>query len=306
LLAAKKFLQVRIFSILFLFIFSFISFSPNYIAGASDLVDVDTKYSRVWIYPSQIRESKRDVLNLVTDPFSVQSSMFLDGDDELVHRYAKYYNLADYFNPDIRNALMLGGAAYSYPRDFLSKHKESKLTVVEIDEGMTKLAKKYFRLQDDPNLKIVHTDGRFFLNNNQEQFDAIFVDAFTSRLSIPHQLTTKEAVELFYSSLTKDGIMMINLISAIDGDKGKFLKAEYATYKSVFPYLYLFVADNREVDSVHNLILVVSKKELNLNSDNSLINEYLDTEWKGEIKTDMQILTDDYAPVDYYIKNLVQ
>jgi hypothetical protein len=36
-------------------------------------------------------------------------------------------------------------------------------------------------------------------------------------------------------------------------------------------------------------------------SDNKELNSYLDHLWKGEIKTDMPVLTDDFAPVDRYL-----
>jgi hypothetical protein len=87
--------------------------------------------------------------------------MFLDVDSDLVYPYSKYYRLADFFNPHIKNALMIGGGAYSYPKDFLKKHPEARLDVVEIDPGVTALAQQYFNLKPSAQLHIYHEDGRF-------------------------------------------------------------------------------------------------------------------------------------------------
>ena len=68
---------------------------------------------------------------------------------------------------------------------------------MEIDPGLTKLAKQYFNLTDNPRLTIFHEDGRTFLNRCEKKYDAVFMDAYKSMLTIPYQLTTREAVRRF-------------------------------------------------------------------------------------------------------------
>lgn len=295
-------------AVLFLYLVcALIPLSFNATAHADDMIDIDTKYSRIWLYPSKAPDVARPVLRLTTDPFSIQSAMFLDNDDDLVFRYLKFYRLAEHFNPGIKNALMLGGAAYSYPKDFLKHYPKGEITVVEIDPGMTEIARQYFNLPNDPRLKIVHKDGRVFLNNNEKLFDAIYIDAFTSRLSIPYQLTTKEAVESMYESLSDGGVVITNLASSLEGEKSKFLRAELATYKEVFDQVYIFTVDKTTPTSVQNLILISLKsKEIpEFESDNKGFNDLLGSLWTKEIKTDLPVLTDEYAPVDHYVKDLI-
>lgn len=302
----EKFTRVRwVFATLLILGLAF-SFWQSAKANPNVFVDVDTPYNRVWVLPGAQQE-RRTVLTLKTDPFSTQSGMFLDKDDDLAFRYSRYYRLADFFNPNIKRALVVGGAAYSYPKDFLKKHSTANLDVVEIDSGMTKLAKKYFNLKDDERLKIYHQDGRVFLNQNEKKYDAIYMDAFTSHLSVPYQLMTREAVGKIYDSLSEDGVVMINIISAIDGEKGQILQAEYATYKEFFPQIYLFRVYNTDPARSQNLILVGLKKkwEGGLRADSAELKGYLDMEWRRAIPTDAPILTDDYAPVDYYAMKLI-
>jgi spermidine synthase len=80
---------------------------------------------------------------------------------------------------------MIGGSGYAYPKDYLMRHPEASIDVVEIDPGLTRLAKKYFNLPDDPRLNIIHDDGRIFLNRTKNRYDAVFMDAYKSLITIP-------------------------------------------------------------------------------------------------------------------------
>jgi spermidine synthase len=277
-------------------------------ADASQLIDVDSQYNRIWIYPTTDAETKRPVRQLSTDPYGIQSGMFLDSDNELVFSYSKYYRLADAIVPSINQALMIGGAAYSYPKDFLRNHDKAKIDVVEIDPKMTELAKKYFNLKDDPRLVTYNEDARVFLNDNKKKYDAVYIDAFNSHLSIPYQLTTKEAVQEIYSSLNDNGAVIVNIISAFQGDKAKFLRAELATYRSIFPQVYLLRVDNTDAYQVQNVMLVAVKSPgiVNFHSDNAELYSLLQMVYDTPIANDLPILTDNYAPVDYYTMNLIK
>ncbi|MDD4901660.1 MAG: fused MFS/spermidine synthase [Patescibacteria group bacterium] len=292
--------------ILFGLIIFFLAKSAH--ADASRLIDVDSQYNRIWIVPASDAETKRPVLRLSTDPYGIQSGMFLDGDNDLVYRYSKYYRLADAINPAIRTGLMIGGAAYSYPKDFLKNHPGASMDVVEIDPAMTELAKKYFNLKDDPRLRIYHEDARVFLNNNQKKYDAVYVDAFTSHLSIPYQLTTREAAQEIYNGMNDNGVVIVNIISALQGGKSKFLRAELATYQAVFPQVYLFRVYNTDAYKVQNVMLMAVKSPVpaKLQSDNAELYSYFEMLYQQPNKNDLPVLTDDYAPVDYYTMNMIK
>lgn len=274
--------------------------------GKNEFVDIDTAYNRIWIYNLNSIDTSK-LVKIMGINNENHSSMFLNS-DELVNEYTKYYDLARHFNPDFKKTLMIGGAGYSYPKNFLSKYKEATIDVVEIDPKVTELAKKYFRLKENPRLTIYHEDGRVYLNTTQKKYDVIFGDAFNSRYSLPYQLTTKEAVQRKYNILNYNGVVIVNIISAIEGKKGKFLRAEYATYKSLFPKVYLFPVTNpNSGNAVQNIILIALKSEKNqvFEDDDQRLNEYLQHLWKKTVDTDIPILTDDFAPVDYYINKAI-
>jgi len=306
---ARSFLKAKIITTLFLLLCFFISISISQLKAKAGFIDIDTQYNRVWIYQSIDQTTQRPILVLQTDPFSLQSAMFTDIEDDLVFSYTKYYRLAKHFKPDLQHSLLIGGAAYSYPKDYLIRYPEAKIDVIEIDAKLTKLAREYFRLEDNPRLKIYHQDGRTFLNKTENKYDVIFMDVFTSHISLPYQLTTRETIEKMYQKLTDGGVVMANIISAIEGEKGQFLRAEYRTYKEIFPQVYLFPVRNKNNgQEVQNIILVALKSDSkpSFTSNDQELNSYLEHLWTKEIKLDLPVLTDDYAPVDYYTMKLIE
>jgi len=297
-------LQRFIFSrllVLMLLLASIIGFQYFYNHQKEEgFVDVDTPYSRVWVFDATDGDTKRPVRNMFVDG-EIDSAMFLDGED-LAIEYTKFYDLARHFKPDVNYSLMIGGGGYSYPKYFLKFYPEAKIDVVEIDPELTELSYKYFNLPQSNRLIIYHEDGRTFLNKNGKTYDALFLDAFNS-YSVPYQLTTREAVNRIYESLEKDGVVIVNIISSIGGKKGKFLRAEYLTFKEQFPQVYLFPVQKRSDTTEQNIMLVALKsgEKPRFSSSDPAINEMLSHLWRGEIIYDAPILIDDYAPVEQYV-----
>lgn len=273
---------------------------------AKGFVDVDTQYNRAWVYEQKIDGRAARVLRI--DPQAAQSAIFLESDD-LVFEYTKYFRLASHFVPDFKRVLLIGGAGNSVTRDFLARFEKVYVDIIEIDPGLTKLAKEYFRLEEDARLSLVHEDGRTYLNRVKNgDYEVIIIDAYGASLSIPYQLTTREAVLMISKGLSEDGIVMANIVSAIEGEKGQFLRAEYRTFRSVFPQVYILpVGFPDEPEKVQNLILLAFKsleppifisKELEFSG-------YLAHLWSKKIDEDLPILTDDFAPVDQYLLKLL-
>lgn len=270
-------------------------------------IDLDTDYNHATIYNSQDPETGKPTKLLMIGT-TANSAMFLDNSEDLVFPYSKFYDLAAHFNPDFKKALILGGGAYSYPKYFLKKFPQASIDVVEIDPKLTGLAKQYFNLKEDPRLTIYHEDGRIFLNKTENKYDVLFGDAFNSYYSIPYQLTTQEATQKIYDHLNENGIAIINIITSIEGPKGQFLRAEYATYKSVFPQVYVFATRYPDQPlTVQNIILVAlkNKTQPSFETKDETIKKLLENLHHNPISQDTPILTDDFAPVDQYISEIL-
>jgi predicted membrane-bound spermidine synthase len=229
----------------FLIIFSFLSaaFSTVFLKSRG-IIDIETEYSRYWILDGILNtETKERVRMLRTDPHGVQSSMHLDEGkkNELVLGYTEFFRLSDNFVPSPENALLIGGGAFSAASDFSQRHSDSKLQVVEIDPSLKDIAADYFGYKQDKNTIIHNMDGRVFINNyNGQLFDVVYLDAFNSKLAIPFQLTTVEAIGKISDIINDNGILIANIISAIEGDRSYFLQAELAVYNKIFPQVHIF------------------------------------------------------------------
>jgi spermidine synthase len=264
------------------------------------VIDVNTRYNRVWIYDGFYRSVKGPVRYMQVNE-EHDSGIALENND-LVFPYTKYYRLDNHFKPGFNRALMIGGAAYTYPMDFLRRYPKATIDVVEIDPGVTALAKKYFRMREDPRMVIYHEDARTFLNREHPKYDVIYGDAFKS-YSIPFQLTTRQAVKRIYDLLNDDGVILLNVISAINGEKGEVLRAQIATYKTVFPQVYVYaVSDREDGERPQNLLLVAlkSKERPKPYSLDAELNTYLQSVWIHDIADDMPVLEDSFAPVERY------
>jgi len=272
------------------------------LAKTNQVFDIDTEYSRVQIFRTTDPITGRPIRALATDPYFVQSAAFLDSED-LVLEYSRYYHLIRHFKPGFSNTLIIGGAGYSFPKEYLRSYPSSRMDVVEIDPQMTEIAYKHFGLKDDPRLNIIHEDGRTYLNRAEAvKYDAVLMDAFGSLFSVPTHLTTIEAVTHFYRVLNNDGVVIFNLGSAISGDASRFFHAELATYRSVFPHVVVFKVNPDYADErLQNIAIVAFKSPVEplLSSGDPFIAELLGHRYSVP-PTDAAPLTDDLAPVEHY------
>jgi spermidine synthase len=269
----------------------------------SELIDIDTEYSRVQVFRTVDPLTQRPVRAYATDPFFAQSAMYFDS-DELVFPYARFFDLAQHFRPGFTRTLLIGSGAYTYPTHFLRTFFDATIDVVEIDPRVKDIACRYFRYTDDPRMTTIDKDGRDFLNTaEQGRYDVIYLDAFGSLFSVPYQLTTREAVTQMSRALDDSGVVIANIGSSITGDGGHFIRAEMATYRAVFPQVLLFKARNDKADSdLQNLVLVALKSTapVEMTSANPQMNELLKNRYDRPIEIPEPILTDDLAPVEYY------
>ncbi len=276
--------------------------SAYFLWTTHELVDIDSEYNRVQVFRAKDPDTGRDIRAMQIDPTATQSAMFLDS-DELVFAYSRYYHLARLYAPNFRRVLVIGGAGYSIPKEILRRYPQATVDVVEIDPLMTEMARRYFGLHDDPRLRIAHQDGRIFLNHAPTAgYDVIMIDAFSSLLSVPDQLTTIEAVREINRILRPEGVVIFNVGSAVSGRASGFLQAEINTYRSVFDQVDLFkVRPDRPNDELQNLIIVASPSAKAMPStDDNELKPLLANRYPFEPDARSPVLTDDLAPVQYY------
>ena len=164
-------------------------------------------------------------------------------------------------------------------------------------DEVAQIAVEQFGLNiNDRRLKTYNQDGRSYLNYSKNKYDTILMDAFKGT-NAPFELTTYEALTNAKSMLNENGVVITNIISALEGDNAKFIQYEYATYKAVFDDVRIFRVADMDVNDIQNLILVGIKGNLKMDSSKSEeYSQYLNMQI-SDFKTDKTIVTDDFAPI---------
>ena len=288
-----------VFFFYLLFIFFLLLFSPQKIDN-TNIFHKETPYGVLSI--KDLTVNNREIRRLYIDNL-VHSEMFL-GSSELTSAYAHYYEIPNFLNIDLKKVLMIGGGAYSYPKYFVKNYPDNIIDVVEINPEITKIAKNYFNLEDSDNLNIYHQDGRVFLNNSTEKYDAVLIDAFNG-FSIPYHLTTVEFLESIDNHLTDNGIIVVNIPGLLEGDGSDFIYSQYKTYKEVFPEVDIFLAQDKDKRELFQNIILIARKEKG-NFPKLESEEYkllLDNMVFIHNKKEGLLLTDDFAPVNFMTKS---
>ena len=241
---------------------------------------------------------------LSTGPEGVQGGVYPEEPNALALNYTRYLTLASHFSPDMRRVLVLGGGAYAFPKYVLSQHVAATLDVVEIDPGITALARAHFFLPDDKRQRIIHEDARTFLNANTNRYDVIVEDVFNSSASIPFHLATVETVKKISDALEDDGVLIVNTIAALQGPKSRLYKSFFATYASVFTQVHAVRAWNAGSETdLQNILLICFKSGAlrKWTNPDERLQTKLDRRVEPPDLTGALVLTDDYAPVERYL-----
>ena len=264
-------------------------------------VDIDTNYMRLIIHETTDEESGRTIRMMQTDPVLVQSVSYTDDYTDAFVKHLRYFDLYQLYNPDAKSILLIGGAAYNYPSHLLSKNKEIEMDVVEIDPGMTRVAKEYFGLKDYPNMNIYHMDARRYLYNSEKKYDVIILDAYGASGGAPFQLCTVEAFELVKSRLNEGGVVIANVLGAVDGPGGALLQSFVKTMKEVYESVEVFsVFPEKGPDEYANFVAVMRSDTTAVDLVN--VSDYFKKVTSSQLKNLSlaagMIFTDNHAPID--------
>lgn len=246
---------------------------------------------------------------------NISSGMYLD-DGGMAFDYTKYFDLYRLFTPELKTALAIGGGAYSVPKAILRDSPKSIVDVAEIDPSLHGLAKEYFALPDDPRLRNHIIDGRRFLHDTPEQYDLIFSDAYRSFISAPMQFTTREFFALARSKLKNDGVFIANYYGSLGADTRPMIYSVLKTMRSVFPQVYLIATADPGSDELQNLIFIGHNADRRIDLRQASAIKFSYPELSGvaglelrpaeELVESAFLLTDDFAPVEYYAANVIR
>jgi len=179
------------------------------VAVAANLVDrgrADTAYADYEVIPVM-----RDGM-VAPRAFVVnnQTASLIDSSQPPLHaRYVRHLRriLIDELAFQGRDVLVLGAGGFTLSQG----DADNRYTYVDIDPAIRAIAEREF-LRQPSRGEFVATDARRFVADTPRRFDAVVVDVYSSRTSIPGHLVTREFWRDTRRALKPGGAMLANLI----------------------------------------------------------------------------------------------
>lgn len=131
-----------------------------------------------------------------------------------LHRvFQKAFKIIKLKERNFSSCLLLGGGAGSVPSILYNElNLNLSTTVVEIDKEVIRLGKKYFKLGDYPNLKLVNEDAFVFVSNTTETYDLIAIDIFKN-VVVPERFISHVFFDDIKKRLNPSGVVIFNFVS---------------------------------------------------------------------------------------------
>lgn len=113
----------------------------------------------------------------------------------------------------MQNILVLGVAGGSVIKTLVDEIGcQGKITGVEIDENIIKIANTYFNLDKISNLEIVIDNAQQFVKSETQKYDLIIVDIFQDK-EMPSFLFQKEFSDDLVTLLNDEGMILFNTMT---------------------------------------------------------------------------------------------
>ncbi|RIK73787.1 MAG: hypothetical protein DCC67_17460 [Planctomycetota bacterium] len=281
--------------------------------GTTLVRELDTPYHHITV----IDERTSGARQLKFDRF-IESAIELAPPHRSKSLYTEYFHLALLPKPDVSRALFIGAGGGVGPRAFHAHDPAMEIDVVDIDQAVLDVARLDFYLEASPKIRTIAADGRMFVRNAPDgRYDCIVLDAFTIGGRIPFHLATREFFELCRRKLTRGGVFLMNVNSALRGDASPIFQSMYKTIDEAFPSVHAFALGLQYGlrDQSTNIILVAvnDDREITPQAWQDLAQQYSSTSYVdrqaveriiADLVTELPdmaaaaIFTDDYAPIE--------
>jgi len=223
---------------------------------------------------------------------------------------------APFFNPapmelsDVKRVGLIGLAGGTIAKQYSEVFGPVPIDGWEIDPEIIRVGREYFDM-NEPNLNAIVADGRWGLEQSNELYSVIAVDAYRAPY-IPWQLTSVEFFQSVADHLDDRGVLAINV--GRTAEDRRLIEALAGTIQAVFPSVHLV-----DVPGSFNSLLYATREPTQATN---LVENLLALEEQGappelldvlnraalNIRTTPDtdiIFTDDRAPVERLINSIV-
>ncbi|HJN49895.1 MAG: fused MFS/spermidine synthase [Pseudomonadales bacterium] len=172
----------------------------------------------------------------------------------LVFAYVRMVFAGLLVNPKPNKILVIGLGGGSIPTTLSELFPNAGIDIVEIDDAVVRVAKKYFAFQENERMKVIVSDARVYIRRatqRGQQYDMIILDAFTGDY-IPEHLMTVEFLEEAKQLMTADGALIANTFS-----NSLLYHHESVTYQRAFKTFFNF-----KMSFTGNRVIIATTKQL--------------------------------------------
>lgn len=235
---------------------------------------------------------------------SVRNGGMSTADGSLACVYQHYWRLP-LLKPgfEVKRAFFMGAGAFGMPQHLSRRFPQARVEVCEIDPAIIEVGHRFFHLSDYPQIVPHADDARRWLRLDQgPAFDVIFADAYSGR-QMPSHLVTREFFELVRGRLTPQGLLVVNLISSVQGPGSEVLAGMAATLRAVFPHVELF-ALGKDRQRMQNVILLATNESWSpfLHQAGSVEPDLVKHHLPAASGPDTDVVfTDDFNPMDSFM-----
>jgi len=225
---------------------------------------------------------------------------------------APYFNAPPYLPENVESLLVIGLAAGTIPRQYIHVYGDIPIDGVEIDPDIVEAAAQYFDMNAAmmPSLTVHVEDGRYILNQLENRYSVIAIDAYRPPY-IPWHLTTVEFFQEVRHHLLPNGVVAIN-VGRTDTDR-RLVDAMTNTLLAVFPSVHALDVPGSFNTILYATIQPTTDENLTLNlnllpSDaDPILRDILTTSTAilVPINQSKLVFTDDRAPVETLVDSLV-
>lgn len=174
-----------------------------------------------WLYPLQL-EKVRGELNHDLEVNVHNGRVLLDSANvnysfgSLQDVFDNAFEQTALYDEAVDSALILGFGSGSVAELLLEKcDPDMKITGVEADMEVIRLAKQYFPIAKHPNISIEHSDAATWMYESKYTYDLIVVDVFVEDL-VPASVQNVEFLRRLKSHLKKGGRVYFNKMKVKD------------------------------------------------------------------------------------------
>ncbi|MCC7522944.1 fused MFS/spermidine synthase [Candidatus Uhrbacteria bacterium] len=292
-------------------LFGFSLIAVGQTAEAPEGIIIPSRYSAMRVSEHELPDGTINILWM--DNARHGAAIKTDKSNSLFSFYQLFNDFSHLLAPNAKHFLSIGGGTFHASRLWISNGADRTATAIERDPAAIEASKRFFDLQDNPRLAIVHGDGRASLASIGEKFDAVFIDAYADHMTIPWHLITVEAWANLRSYLADDAFVAMNFVihrdQSLDANR-KLISGTVNAAKTSFKYVTIVNIGNKysPTNIANTLLLLSNTREPKDEEIREILqkNKVLSDPITYPLITDaFPAFTDQYAPVEYLSAQIV-